>query len=274
LTEHNVPFAEPGKRLRLATRLKDGLLHAVVTLSARNAELRRTWLGEPHNFVGIPPGIHIAEADPDLRSANRTRVRDSLGIPGPAVVIASVSRLADDKGLDDLVRAFASVGRETPCDLLLVGDGPLRERLQALATDLAAGDRIHFVGYQIDPGAFLDASDIFALAAPLGSGSVALLEAMARGLPAVITYCGRGEFLVPDETGLCAPPRDPAGLARVLLRLVRDPDRRSALGVKAAARARDRFRIEDVARDLLEVYACAKGAVIPERLRAARLDTW
>lgn len=274
LTEHNVPFAEPGTRLRLATRLKDRLLHAVVTLSARNAELRRTWLGEPDNFVGIPPGVRIADADPDLRAAHRAQVRDSLGVPSASVVITSVARLVEGKGLDDLMRAFADVRLKASCDLVLVGDGPLRKRLQALATNLGVADQIHFVGYQPDPGPVLDATDIFALAAPLGSGSVALLEAMARGLPAVITYCGPGEFVVPDETGLCAPPRDPAALARVLLRLVRDPDLRSALGLKAAARARDRFRIEHVTRDLLEVYASAKGAVIPERLRAARLDTW
>jgi hypothetical protein len=47
---------EPGTRLRIATWLKERLFHAVVTLSARNAEQRRTWLREPRNFVGIPPG--------------------------------------------------------------------------------------------------------------------------------------------------------------------------------------------------------------------------
>jgi len=273
LTEHNVPFTEPGTRLRLATQLKDRLVHAVVTLSAKNAALRRTWLGEPRNFVGIPPGIRIAEPDPDLRAAHRARIRDSLGIPTSAVVIACVARLAEEKGVDDLVRAFARVRLTAPCGLLLIGDGPLRERLRALSAELAVADHIHFLGHQPDPAPFLDASDIFALAAPLGSGSVALLEAMARALPSVITYCGPGEFLVPDQTGLCAPPGDPVGLARELLRLVQDEDRRTDLGAKAAARAREKFRIENVAHDLLDVYTSAKSGV-PERLRASRLVSW
>jgi glycosyltransferase involved in cell wall biosynthesis len=97
---------------------------------------------------------------------------------------------------------------------------------------------------------------------------------MARGLPALITYCGDGKFVVLDGTGLCAPLRDPAGLALVLLQLVRDLDRRSALGANAAARAREKFRIEQVARVCLRVCASAKSGTVPERLRAERLDMW
>jgi glycosyltransferase involved in cell wall biosynthesis len=272
VTEHNVPFAEPGRRLRLATRVKDGLAHIIIALSARNAALRRAWLGEPASFVGIPPGIGIAEMEPSVREAHRSRVRSSLGIPTAAIVITCVARLAEDKGLDDLVRAFAIVIGQQACELMLLGDGPLHVSLQTLAADLGVAQHTHFVGYRFDPIPYLDASDIFALAAPLGSGSIALLQAMSRRLPAVITFCGPGEFLVSEETGLCAPPRDPSGLANALLRLARDSHLRDTLGQRAGARVDERFRIERVARDHLEIYEAATRDAIPRRLRASALE--
>jgi len=272
MTEHNVPFAEPGVRLRLATRLKDRLVHAVVALSARNAALRRKWLGAPPKFVGIRPGIPIDESDHQIRLADRERIRAKLNVPSSATVIGSMVRLAPDKGLDDLLSAFALVNREASCELLLVGDGPLRASLEGLAANLGVSQRVHFEGYHAEAAPFLGVMDIFVLSAPAGSGSIALLEAMAHGLPAVITYCGRGEFLLPDKTGLCAPPNDPAGLARVMLRLVRDRGLRARLGESAAEHARREFRIERVAADLLEVYAGAKTRAIPGRLLATSLD--
>jgi glycosyltransferase involved in cell wall biosynthesis len=273
LTEHNVPFADPGTRLRLATFLKDRLVHGLIALSARNAAQRRRWLGAPaRKFAGSRPGVRVHDNASHTGVTRSDGMRESLGIARSTVVMGSAVRLAGDKGLDDLLRAFANVRREETCELLFVGDGPLRRTLQALANELAVADHVHFAGYHADPAPFFEAMDIFVLAAPTGSGSIALLEAMAHGLPAVITYCGRGEFVVPDQTGLCAPPNDPAGLGRVLLRLARDARLRSDLGAAAAKHVRTNFNVERAAEDLLEIYATAKGGTIPRRLLATSLE--
>lgn len=111
LTEHNVPFAEPGARLRSATWLKDRLFHAVVAYPP----------GTPSN---VGPGLlnrEISRESPLSPRHRRLRHRDRERLC-----------LAYDKGADDLVRAFAMVRLEAPCDLLVVGDGPHRERLHAV----------------------------------------------------------------------------------------------------------------------------------------------
>jgi glycosyltransferase involved in cell wall biosynthesis len=270
LTEHDAIFKKPGMRLLLANRAKDSFLHALIALSAMNVNLRRKWLGAPAGkFVFMRPGIHIA--DDVNKGSERERVRSELDIAPSAAVIGSAARFVPEKGLEDLVKAFAHVRREQPCRLLLVGDGPLRPRLEELARELSVEPDVHFAGFRSEPLPFLAAMDVFALASPVASGSIALLEAMALGLPAVITYCGPGEFLVPDQTGLCAPPSNPEGLGAVLLRLVRDPALRAKLGAGAAQHVRREFRMERVARDLLVVYDTARDRRIPGELLATSL---
>jgi len=92
--------------------------------------------------------------------------------------------------------------------------------LEALVDSLRVADVVHFAGNQRQPGRFLDAFDVFVLAVPEGSMSIALLEAMARGVASLITFCGPEEAIRPDETGVCGPPNDPVGLAAALAPIV------------------------------------------------------
>ena len=269
VTEHDVPDAQPRPSQRINRRAMDRLSHVLVAVSRRNAALRRERLGaRPQTFAAVLNGVPIPQLTPETRAANRRRVRSALGIEPDAVVIGSLVRLAEGKGLDDLLRAFAFALQEQPCALLLVGDGPLRPDLEALARDLGIAGQVHFAGHRSEPAPYLDAMDIFALAVPAGSMSIALLEAMARGLPPVITFCGPEEAVIPEETGLCAPPHDPAGLASSLSRLVENGALRSRLGVAAAGHVRRHLSVERVASDLLEIYGIASCRGIPAHLRA------
>ena len=132
------------------------------------------------------------------------------------------------------------------------------------------GDRSEdpFAGHQRQPIRYLDAMDAFVLAVPAGSMSIALLEAMAHGLPSVITFCGPEEAVVDGDTGLCAPPEDPDGLALALRSLTQDPDLRLRLGRNGAAYVRARFSSERVADDLLAVYNLRNTGSIPSQLIA------
>jgi glycosyltransferase involved in cell wall biosynthesis len=98
--------------------------------------------------------------------------------------------------------------------------------------------------------------------------SIALLEAMARGLPPVITFCGPEEAVIPEETGLCAPPNNPAGLAAALTRLVAEPVLRSRLAASAAEHASRHFSIGRVTDDYLELYRAIEAGQVPPRMRA------
>jgi len=183
-------------------------------------------------------------------------------------VVGSVVRLAPGKGLDDLIRAFAIARATVPVRLLLVGDGPLRDELGQTALDLGVSEAVHFAGQRSEPGPFVDAMDVFVLAVPAGSMSIALLEAMARGAPPVITFCGPEEAVIDGETGLGAPPSDPPGLAAVLVRICEDTALRARLAASAAAHVRAHFSVERVADDLLELYASVAQGGVPDRLRA------
>jgi glycosyltransferase involved in cell wall biosynthesis len=249
----------------------DHLTHAVIAISRKTAATRRARLptiAPARKFGVVPIGIPIREIPREIQVENRRRTRRELGIHERTVVIGCVVRLVTGKGLDDLIDASAIAMRERPCRLVLVGDGPLRSKLEALAVERGIRDYVHFAGYHPDPSPFLDAIDIFALPVLLGSGSVALLEAMSRRLPSVITFCGPEEAVIPNRTGLGAPPGDPVELANALLRLVESPELRDRLGAAGAAYVRQSFTIARVADDLLALYATARRGRIPTRLRA------
>jgi glycosyltransferase involved in cell wall biosynthesis len=269
LTEHDVPDERPGWRKFLAKRATDRLLHGLIAVSRRNASLRRARGGaREQRFASILNGVPIKEVSPESAARNRTTVRRELGIPADSLVVGSVVRLALGKGLDDLIRAFAIARRRVPIRLLLVGDGPLRDELSKTAIELGVGEEVHFAGQRNEPGPFVDAMDIFVLAVPAGSMSIALLEAMARGAPPVITFCGPEEAVIDGETGLAAPPSDPPGLAAVLVRICSDAALRSRLAAAAAAHVRAHFSVHRVADDLLELYASVAAGPMPDRLRA------
>lgn len=268
ITEHDVPSEHPGRKQRLARRAMDRSCHVVVAVSRRNARLRHDRLPVRRPaFAAVLNGVPVPALSPAEQAENRVRVRDELGIPAGATVIGSLVRLAEGKGLDTLIRAFALTRAAAPCELLLVGDGPLRAELQALALSLGVADHVRFAGNQPQPAPYLDGMDAFALAVPAGSMSIALLEAMARGLPPVITFCGPEEAVIPGETGLGAAPNDPAALAAALTTLAADSATRERLALAARAHVERHFSVSRVAGDLLTAYAAAKHGTLPARLR-------
>ena len=261
VTEHDVPAERPPLSNRLSRFALDRLAHGLVAVSERNAGLRQARLGAPAGgLTSILNGVPILESTAAERNQNRAVVRRRLGLEADAVVIGSLVRLASGKGLDDLLRAFALVRRDHPAQLVLVGDGPLRGEVETLAAELNVHASLHLAGNQAKPLPYLDAMDLFVLAVPAGSMSIALLEAMARGLPPVITFCGPEEAVVDGRTGLCAPPHDPEGLASVLSQLVSDGRRRRELGDAAAEHVRRAFSVARVADDLIAVYRGDGGA--------------
>lgn len=271
LTEHDVPAPRPALRQMLIRHLVDRFCHTVVAVSRRNARLRRERLGmHCRNFAAVLNGVPLPDVVPSSPPPS-TDVRASLGLPDDAVVLGGLVRLAPGKGLEILLRAFAQLSDLADCRLLLVGDGPLREPLQRLAQDLGLGERVLFAGHQSQPEPFLRALDVFVLAVPAGSMSIALLEAMALGVPPVITFCGPEEAVIPGETGLGAAPDDAVSLAVALRALATDAGLRRRLGASAREHVARHFSVSRVADDLLACYA-ARERRIPARLSAAAPD--
>src|SRR5207245_11775668 len=110
-------------------------------------------------------------------------------------------------------------------DLLMAGDGPLRGELEALAVELRVPDRVKFLGIRTDVPDLMRAADVFALTSVSEAASLTLLEAMASGLPAVVTNVGGNPEIVRHEReGLLFARGDAAGCADAIRRVLRDPD--------------------------------------------------
>lgn len=267
LSEHDVPRGPFPLRDRIRRRLVDRAAHVVVAVSRRNARIRLEWGGgDSRRMASVLNGVPIPRETPDEAAAQRARVRAELGL-GDELVVGSLVRLVEGKGLETLLEAFAIVARRVPgAKLLLAGDGPLRPHLEARANDLGIGGDVVFAGHREDAGAVLHALDVFALAVPAGSMSIALLEAMVRGIPSVITFGGPEEAVVDGVTGLCPPPNDPPALAEALVRLLEEPRLRMQLGLAGRDYVHARFSSTRVADDMLAVYAGARNRSLPSRL--------
>jgi glycosyltransferase involved in cell wall biosynthesis len=176
--------------------------------------------------------------------------------PRPALVIGAVCALRPEKDLETLLDAFAQVrALQSELRLVIVGSGPCLPALQARAAELGILPDCHFEPATPHVAAWLNAIDIFVLPSLTEALSNSLMEAMACGCAAVATNVGGNPELVEDgETGLLFPAGDAAMLAAALRRLIADASARAALAGKAVRLIRERFRLEDSARRMGEIY--------------------
>ena len=166
----------------------------------------------------------------DVLAARRGELRRALGIAEGEVVVVSVARLVEEKAHDTLLRAAASAG--PPVALVLVGDGPERARLEALARELRA--RVVFTG-AIEWKRIIEmyvASDIFALVSRHEPWGVVVNEAASCGLPLVLSdHVGAAhDLLRSGENGVLVPPDDVAATATALTELAADDAERRSFG--------------------------------------------
>ncbi len=217
---------------------------------------------ERRGFVGRGRGFHVANAvrTPAGGGWGRADARRRLGLAADALVIGTVSRLVPQKAVGDLVDAVARIapgfgGATGPPALVVVGDGPLRADLDRRVRTGTNGAGVMLLGARADVPQILPAFDVFVLSSHWEGEPIALLEAMAAGLPCVATATeGAREILGDDASSGClVPVGDVAALGDALTGLLRDPGARDALG--AAARARVRGRTPEAqARRLAAVY--------------------
>ncbi|WP_420126696.1 glycosyltransferase [Longimicrobium sp.] len=205
---------------------------AVVALSRGvGDELERMIPGVAGRLAVIPnAGMDDAPAAPS-GVTNRSMETD-----GP--VLVACGRLVPQKDYPVLLRALARVREQLPARLRILGEGPLRAELQALAASLGVADAVSWEGFQPDPTRYMAAADVFVLSSAYeGFGNV-IVEAMAAGAPVVATDCpyGPGEILEGGRHGVLVPPGDPGAFADALLRVLRDPALRERLRAAGLAR--------------------------------------
>ncbi len=207
----------------------------------------------PEKTIGvIPNGIEHNVFQP-RRAADADQ---PAGKQSPVVRVLTVARLVRRKGLDDLLQALALL-KDDRLRLTIQGWGSDGDRLHALAVRLGVYRQVTFAGFaereQLPP--VYHGSDIFVLSSHSESCAMALLEAMACGLPVVATRVGGMIEKVQDGiNGLLVPPSNPQALAEALRRLIDSPELRRTFGERNAMKIQRAYSWEDIADQYLALY--------------------
>lgn len=237
-----IRVAEPHRRWRLwADRLTDRLVDRHVCVSRSVAQFAQSQARlPPGKLVVIPNGV-------DLRRYPAPRRADlgSLGVAPGRRVVSCVGRLDRQKGLAWLIRsAPAWLDRLPEIDLLLVGAGPLRRKLERLCRQCGVSERVHFAGWRGDVPEILAASDLLVLPSAWEGMPNAVLEAMASGLPVVASDVeGVRELLGPASDSQTVRYGDSKALAEKVIALMEDTRKAAERGKENRRRAEEKFSL-------------------------------
>lgn len=212
------------------------------------AELARVGI-PPERRIFIPNGVDTARFTP-LCARERRALRAAFGF-GDAPVALYTGRLAPEKQLDRLIQIWNQVRAQIPgAQLALVGEGNAETTLKILA-----GDSVKFFGATNDVVPYLRAADLFVLPSAFEGFSVALLEALAVGLPALATAVGGNvEVIQHRANGWLVPAGDVNALRDALITLLGDADLRTQIGARARAHIVRHYDVASVAQKLCAVY--------------------
>jgi glycosyltransferase involved in cell wall biosynthesis len=169
-------------------------------------------------------------------------IPESKGGAFTAPTAITVGRLVEQKGLDILLRAWAKAAPLLPgWRLAIVGGGPLEAKLKALAADLKIENDVDFLGHVVDPFPLLASAKFFVLTSRFEGTPNALIEAMAFGLPAVVSDASPGPCeligMGDGAAGLIVPVGESDATAAAIVKLASDQDLRHRLGLSARERA-------------------------------------
>lgn len=213
---------DPPQKIERQMRLFGGWFRAAFTRADRVQAISTFLAGwaermGSHNVVVIPNGVDVKRFSQKVASEERSRIRAQAHASDTDTLLITVSRLVPKNGVDTVIEALALV--EESVKFIVVGEGPEREKLEALAREKKVNTRVTFIGEasQAEIPALLSASDIFIRASRSEGQGIAFIEAMAAGLPTVGTPVGGiPDFLTHGKTGFLAPAEMPKNVASAI----------------------------------------------------------
>jgi glycosyltransferase involved in cell wall biosynthesis len=213
--------------------------------------------------MGIPRArIHVQHnsirPEPIVSAPEMYAFRRKLGVKDDERMILAVGRLSREKAQIDLLHAFKKLSEahaEINPRLVIVGDGPERENLEATAASLGISDRVIFAGHVKNVEAYYAAADVLANPSHSEGSPYVLLEAMAANLPIVATAVGGvSEMVENNQTALLVPAGDPQAMADAIARVLRDEQLAQRLAASASTLGSFRFSPESCVRSLAKIY--------------------
>ena len=201
----------------------------------------------------IPNSVDVSRYG---QKTNRQAFRKKLGFGETDHLMSMVATFKRQKGHIYLLEAAAElIPRFRDLHILLLGDGELRDEMQAMTQALNLEDNIHFLGTRSDVPEILAASDSFILPSLWEGLPMALVEAMASGLPIIATdVSGTRQVMVPGETGFLIPPGDPQEIIQAVTLLLTEPEYSEIMGTNARQRVMELWNAEKQARDIINLF--------------------
>jgi glycosyltransferase involved in cell wall biosynthesis len=228
----------------------------VACCEAERSALLAARVVPPARVRVLPYGIDLAPllalGDDDRREA-----RAALGADASDRVATMVCRIDRPRDFESLIEAFGRVARAEPAARLwIVGDGPLRDDVEAGIRAAGLESRVRLWGFRRDVNSFYAATDACVLTSWGWEGlPLSVIEAQAAARPVVVTDAGGSrESIEPGETGILVPRRDPTALAEALSRLVADPVGAREMGSRGRQRARGCFGIDKMVTRVEALY--------------------
>jgi len=175
----------------------------------------------------------------------KAEIYERYDIPKNKKIVLYIGRVDPEKSLDVLVRAFGEVcERRDDVDLVMVGDGTAKNKLEKLTKELGIAERVHFLGRVVgdDLPELYRTGDVFAITSKTETQSIVLMEAMASGLPAVAVRAGAIHELVKSDNGFLCEPDDEEEIAESLLKIIGDDEMRE----KMAEASLERIKVHDI----------------------------
>lgn len=245
-----------GKRARflMSSRIPPKLLRKTICVSdAVRESLARTYGFPPDKMETVHNGVSLSKYVPSKKEG--AAVREKLGIRQDDFVLVCVARLSWEKGIDILLKAMKQLANEHPlCKCIIVGEGYLMEELKEQANALNITARVFMVGFQEDVKPYLHAADAFVLTSHKEGLPFSVLEAMACGLPCVVTNVGgNAEAVSQNVTGLVVSPGSVDEVVQAVSFLITHPDERALMSQLARSKATAEFDIEARMTEIMRV---------------------
>ena len=204
-------------------------------------------------LITIPNGI---DTKPFSRRCSKALIREKLKLPAQKQIIGAIGRLTTQKGYCHLLQSFAQVKRTVAeAYLLVIGEGELLDSLQQLTRELQLDGSVQFLGVRTDILDLLLAMDVFVMSSLWEGLPIALLEAMATGVPCVATAVGGiPEVIDHGKDGLLIPAGDSGALAKAVVTLLQDSSFAQLLARNALSKVQSRYSVQRMVKDHEKLY--------------------
>ena len=237
-----VPKFSLGKRLlQLAERFAGKKTTFLSTLSKNEKQIcLELGLSTEQNSIVIPNGIDCAKFA--LTDIDRTVAKKELGIEPKEIMLLSVGRLSSEKGHSLLIEAFGKVNKNNDCiknlKLFLLGEGPEKTKLQQTVESLNLSSQVFLPGHCCDIRKYLAAADIFIAPSLYEGFGIAIIEAMAAGLPVIASDTGGiPEIITDNKNGILFQTGNSAELSKKILDLLNSPEKMQTIAEAGRIRA-------------------------------------